>query len=74
MDALKRCLPALVRLVHHSDREIIADACWALSYITDGTNDKIQEVIDSGELSEQAVLIIVGHLVLACTSSKICVI
>lgn len=30
------------------DEEVLTDACWALSYLSDGTNDKIQEVINSG--------------------------
>jgi importin subunit alpha-6/7 len=41
-------LPALQHLIHSQDEEVLTDACWALSYLSDGTNDKIQAVIESG--------------------------
>ncbi|KAK1291865.1 hypothetical protein QJS10_CPB17g01193 [Acorus calamus] len=44
----KPALPALERLIHSSDEEVLTDACWALSYLSDGTNDKIQAVIEAG--------------------------
>ncbi|XP_010495334.1 PREDICTED: importin subunit alpha-1-like [Camelina sativa] len=41
-------LQALERLIHSTDEQVLTDACWALSYITRVSNDKIQAVIDSG--------------------------
>lgn len=47
-EQVKPALPALERLVHSNDEEVLTDACWALSYLSDGTNDKIQAVIEAG--------------------------
>nr|ACJ85746.1 unknown [Medicago truncatula] len=47
-DQVKPALPALVGLIHSNDEEVLTDACWALSYLSDGTNDKIQAVIEAG--------------------------
>lgn len=44
----KKALPTLARLIHSNDDEVLTDACWALSYLSDGTNDKIQEVVNTG--------------------------
>jgi len=41
-------LPVLAKLIFSADNEILTDACWALSYISDGPNDRIQAVINSG--------------------------
>lgn len=43
----KPALPALEKLIHSLDDEVLTDACWALSYLSDGTNDKIQAVIEA---------------------------
>lgn len=47
-DQVKPALPALARLIHSNDEEVLTDSSWALSYLSDGTNDKIQAVIEAG--------------------------
>ncbi len=45
---VRPALSTLCRLIYSTDEHIVTDACWALSYLSDGTNDRIQAVIDSG--------------------------
>ncbi|KAG8370621.1 hypothetical protein BUALT_Bualt13G0002400 [Buddleja alternifolia] len=47
-EQVKPALSALAHLIHTNDEEVLTDACWALSYLSDGTNDKIQAVIEAG--------------------------
>ena len=44
VEVLMQCLPVLAQLVKHSDRKVLADACWALSYLAD-SSDEIQVII-----------------------------
>jgi importin subunit alpha-1 len=47
-DLVRPALKILAHLVYSGDEEVLTDACWALSYLSDGSNDKIQAVIESG--------------------------
>ncbi|CAL1582012.1 unnamed protein product [Knipowitschia caucasica] len=48
METVQQILPALCELIYHTDINILVDTVWALSYLTDGGNEQIQMVIDSG--------------------------
>jgi len=52
VQTIKEILPALSMLIHHSDINILVDTVWALSYLTDGGNEQIQMVIDSGVVAK----------------------
>jgi len=45
---IRAILPSLLKLIDYNDKQIRADSCWALSYITDGPNERIQMIIESG--------------------------
>jgi len=45
---VKIALGTLVNLIYNGDEEVLTDACWALSYLSDGENEKIQAVIEAG--------------------------
>lgn len=47
-DKIKQLLSALSKLLKQDDKMILSDVCWALSYVTDDTSEKIQAVVDSG--------------------------
>ncbi|KAE8896580.1 Importin subunit alpha-1b [Phytophthora fragariae] len=52
-------LKLLPHLIYSPDEEVITDACWTLSYLSDGTTDAVQAVIDAGVCSR--VVDLVGH-------------
>jgi hypothetical protein len=47
-DFVAPALPRLAQLIFSNDEEVLADGCWALSYLSDGPNEKIQAVLDTG--------------------------
>jgi surface protein len=48
LEIVKHALPHLSRLLFSQDIETVENACWALSYISDGSNDRIQAVLNAG--------------------------
>jgi len=63
LEVIKTILPTLSNLLDHSDTEIRTDACWALSYLSDGDNSKIQCVVDSGVVRKLVAALASGEVV-----------
>lgn len=54
---IKQLLPTLAKLLLHDDRLILSDVCWALSYVTDDTAEKVQAVVSSGAIPHLVALL-----------------
>ena len=50
LDAIRPAISVLAGIVSDQtvERNIVVDACWALSYLSDGDDERIQAVMDSG--------------------------
>jgi len=44
-DKVKAALPHFAQLIYCKDEEILKDVCWTLSYLSNGTKDRIQAIV-----------------------------
>eukprot|EP01138_Halocafeteria_seosinensis_P010797 gb/GECG01011027.1/.p1 GENE.gb/GECG01011027.1/~~gb/GECG01011027.1/.p1 ORF type:complete len:545 (+),score=86.22 gb/GECG01011027.1/:1-1635(+) len=47
-ELVRHALPTLAQILWSNDDEVLTDACWAMSYLSDGSPEKIQAVVESG--------------------------
>jgi importin subunit alpha-6/7 len=57
-ELVRSSLPTLALLLLCPDEEVLMDACWALSFLSDGPNEKIQVVIEAGICSRLVELLL----------------
>ncbi len=52
-------LPILAAIIYSLDTDVLTDALWALSYLSDGPNERLQAVLEAGVL--QRVVELLSH-------------
>ncbi|CAE7836601.1 unnamed protein product [Symbiodinium sp. CCMP2592] len=48
LEAMLPALPVMSRVLYSTDQEVLTDALWTVSYVSDGTERYIQAVLDAG--------------------------
>ncbi|XP_034044728.1 importin subunit alpha-1-like [Thalassophryne amazonica] len=59
---VQHLLPALLRLLYYDDREVLADTCCTFSYLTEGSNKRIEVVLQAGPVPRLVQLLTCGDL------------
>eukprot|EP01060_Flectonema_neradi_P025550 TRINITY_DN3435_c2_g1_i1.p1 TRINITY_DN3435_c2_g1~~TRINITY_DN3435_c2_g1_i1.p1 ORF type:complete len:527 (+),score=115.22 TRINITY_DN3435_c2_g1_i1:51-1631(+) len=54
-------LPTFRELLTAKDKQVVCDACWALSYVSDGNNNRIQLVMQLPEIVPTLMRIVAMH-------------
>ena len=67
---VRPALPKMAEFLNSSDDKVLIGACEALSSLSDGTNDKIQAVLDAGVCPQLAQLL--GHSSPAVQTPALC--
>jgi len=47
METVAPAIPVLAATLNSEDTEILVDCCWALSYLSDGDNERVEAVVQS---------------------------
>lgn len=64
--SIERAIPSLSKvLVENQSEEILTDICWALSYISDGGQERIGVIIRTGVLPRLVQLLEHSHIAIA---------
>jgi|TARA_B110000208_G_scaffold106876_1_gene132699 hypothetical protein len=51
LELIRPALSTLVEIAQCKDAEVVSDACWALSYISDGSNERIEAIVECGAVA-----------------------
>lgn len=47
-EKVRPCCELLVHLAHMDDEQVLIDTCWCIAYISDGTSDRVNAIINIG--------------------------